>query len=117
MGCHLGLVHERFSAAGMLAGSPIHSAKPNLTLINTANRQSYVPALGVARKPFSLEALYQLEGFKSFRSADLPSDLALPLNIDLGVAEVGKLELDRVMPGLPSDDNIVAHEAEVSFSI
>jgi hypothetical protein len=116
MGWASGIVHERFTAAGMLAGSPALPAKPNLTLINTANRQSYVPAPGVKRKPFSLEALYRLDGFKAFRAMELPGDLALPLKVDLGAAEVGRLELSRVMPGLPSDNTTVLHEAEVAFS-
>jgi hypothetical protein len=114
------LVHERFTSAGMLAGSPTVPALPKATLINTANRQSYVPAPGHRRKPFKLQALYQVNGFNEFRPENaetLPSDIANPLRLDLGVAEVRSLLLEPVGSGIRSTDFIPQCEADVTFAI
>ncbi|KAF8519698.1 hypothetical protein JB92DRAFT_2897686 [Gautieria morchelliformis] len=114
------LVHERFTAAGMLAGSPSVPAIAKATLINTANRQSYVPAPGHRRKPFKLQALYQVDGFNQFRPENaetLPSDIANPLRLDLGVAEVRSLLLEPVGSGVRTTDGIPQCEADVTFAI
>lgn len=100
----------------MSAGSPLPQAEPILTLINTAYRQSYAPAPGVKRKPFSLEALYNIDGFKAFTSQqarELPDD---PLSIDLGVAEVRRLQLEPVMPRTPSHSTMPNYDGQVTFS-
>jgi len=113
------LVHDKFSANGMLAGTPRFPPMANLTLINTANRQGYVRAPGLTRRPFNLLELYQIEGFNAFRTHEteaLPRDLGVPLSLNLGVAEVRSLKLDPVVPGLPSDEVKGECEAEVTFS-
>ena len=116
---HADLVHEKFTSLGMLAGAPLKPAAVNLTLINTANRQSYVPAPGKRRQPFDLQALYKLEGFNRFRTGDtdaLPGYLADPLSIDLGVAEVRSLQLNKVTPEMHAEDAKPQHDAEVTFA-
>ena len=116
---HTELVHEKFSSAGMLAGAPMEPARINMTLINTANRPSYVPAPGKPRQPFRLEDLYQLKGFNAFRddgAGALPERLEDPLSVNLGVAEVSCLKLDRVRPGLSNDEVRPESEAEVTFT-